>query len=183
MVCATAAKPLVSYSCFCFACRPGSIRLIEASCLCPVCTDTACCRACLSVLHICHALLALWQVYTLGQFADSHAQHNHACAAKLEEFSEAVYDTVEGACKDALIQLQQHLESLTVKAADSEAGNEGSSTLGHSMSGGPGPASGASVLGNAAAGISSSMSGNTQRLTSTVGAKNSDSRPQQQVGQ
>lgn len=83
---------------------------------------------------------AILQVCTLQQFAETHADHAQRCAARLAEFSDAVYSTVEEACRDALIQLQQHLETLTVK---SEAG-EGqgmsmsgghSNKLGHSMSG------------------------------------------------
>lgn len=109
-------------------------------------------------------------MYTLAQFADSHAEHAQQCTARLAEFSDAVYGTVEGACRDALIQLQQHLETLTVKtdAADS------SHAFGASMSGGHSTRLGHSLAGEA-------MGLTNRTLGSVAGGKAGENKPQQLV--
>jgi hypothetical protein len=126
-----------------------------------------------SCLYYCRSL----QVYTLTQFADSHSQHSEVCSERLEEFSEEVYDTVEQACRDALIQLQQQLETLAVKS-EGEAGN----AAGMSMSGGNGRL-GQSMSG--ARGSMVSMSGglSSPNGMSASGGKAGDNKPQQQVTQ
>jgi hypothetical protein len=116
-------------------------------------------------------------VYTLTQFADSHSQHSEVCAERLEEFSDEVYDTVEQACRDALIQLQQQLETLVAKP-EGEAGN----AAGMSLSGGNGR------LGQSTSGARGSIVSMSGGLTSpngmsTSGSKAGDKRPQQQVSQ
>jgi hypothetical protein len=118
---------------------------------------------------------ALLQVYTLTQFADSHAQHSEVCAERLEEFSDQVYDTVEQACRDALIQLQQQLEALAVKS-EGEAGN----AAGASLSGGIGKL-GQSMSGARGSMVSVSGGLRSPNDMSTSGGKAGDSRPQQQV--
>lgn len=56
------------------------------------------------------------QVYSLEQFAQQHSQQVQACAHRLAQFSEAAFDIVQGACRDDLIALQQHLETFRVRA-------------------------------------------------------------------
>jgi hypothetical protein len=116
-------------------------------------------------------------VYTLTQFADSHAEHSEVCAERLEEFSDQVYETVDQACRDALIQLQQQLETLAVKS-EGEAGT----AAGMSLSGGSGKL-GQSVSGARVSMISVSGGLTSPNGMSTAGGKAGDSKPQQQVRQ
>lgn len=55
-------------------------------------------------------------MYSLEQFAQQHSQQVQACAHRLAQFSEAAFDIVQGACRDDLIALQQHLETFNVRA-------------------------------------------------------------------
>jgi hypothetical protein len=72
--------------------------------------------------------LVCMQVYSLEQFAQQHSQQVQACAQRLAQFSEAAFDIVQGACRDDLIALQQHLETFSVRADGSAAAPAATST-------------------------------------------------------
>lgn len=109
-------------------------------------------------------LLVLLQVYTLMQFAQAQAERIQECSGQLSSFSNAVYSIIESACRDALIQLQQQLETLTVKT-------EAAEYLGQTSASTPGV-----ITSRTGAGIT------TRTMNSLAGSKNGDSKTQQQVG-
>lgn len=109
------------------------------------------------------------QVYSLAQFAEIHAEHAQHCSARLAEFSDAVYGTVEGACRDALIRLQQHLETLTVKTETADP----SRPFGLSLSGAHSSRLGQSPTGEAR--------GLTSRTTACIADSKAGDKLQQQV--
>eukprot|EP00879_Flechtneria_rotunda_P011573 GHRR01012088.1.p1 GENE.GHRR01012088.1~~GHRR01012088.1.p1 ORF type:complete len:1024 (+),score=420.33 GHRR01012088.1:512-3583(+) len=135
---------------------------------------------------LCHGLssmrvhnLHLGQVYTLSKVAESHEQQSQLCAARLEQFSNEVYDTIKGACKDALVHLQQQLESLTAKS-DLESGTKDAGLL--SMTGATAKLSSAmqsQLLANTASTRSNGALGNGMNATSTSGSKAADGKPVQ----
>ncbi|WIA13579.1 hypothetical protein OEZ85_007146 [Tetradesmus obliquus] len=132
--------------------------------------------------QLCHELSSMRvhnlkpaQVYTLKQFAESHAEHSEVCAERLEEFSEQVYETVEQACRDALIQLQQQLETLAIKS-EGEAGT----AAGMSLSGGSGK-QGHSMPGGRGSMVSASGGLTSPNGISAAGGKADDGKPQQQA--